>query len=71
MCQGRAVRRIRPKALTVRPTMRHETGHAVAHHGAERMSEEIAVQTLGQVGGAMLSPQYQSLAMAAYSVRIS
>ena len=29
----------------------HEVGHAVAHHGAERMSQHYAIQGLGQIGG--------------------
>ena len=31
----------------------HEVAHAVAHHGAERMSQGIAVQAGGQVVGAL------------------
>src|SRR5690242_13087975 len=46
----------------------HEVGHAVAHHGAERMTEQLGVQELGQLGGSLVSPKYQSLAMAAYGV---
>lgn len=46
----------------------HEVGHAVAHHGAERMTEQMALQGVGQVGGSLVSPQYQSLALAAYGV---
>jgi predicted Zn-dependent protease len=48
----------------------HEVGHAVAHHGAERMSEAMVMQTGGQVIGATLSSdaQLQSAAMLAYGV---
>src|SRR5690242_12605194 len=46
----------------------HEVAHAAAHHGAERMSDQLGVQELGQLGGSLVSPKYQSLAMAAYGV---
>lgn len=46
----------------------HEVGHAVAHHGAERMTEQMGLQELGQLGGAVVSPKYQSIALAAYGV---
>lgn len=46
----------------------HEVGHAVAHHGAERMTEQLGVQELGQLGGSLVSPKYQSAVLAAYGV---
>jgi len=36
----------------------HEVSHAVARHGAERMSEAIALQTVGQVSGAIVQEKY-------------
>jgi len=47
----------------------HEVAHATAHHGAERMSEAMLLQTGGQVIGAAVSdPQTQSAFMSAYGV---
>ena len=47
----------------------HEVAHAVARHGAERMSEAMVMQTGGQViGAAMAESQYQSAAMVAYGL---
>lgn len=50
----------------------HEIGHAVAHHGAERMSEGMVTQGLGQLAGSAMSAtryaQYQNLFMTAYGV---
>lgn len=50
----------------------HEIGHAVAHHGASRMSQSLAVQGVGQAAGAALSAssyaQYQNLFMTAYGL---
>ena len=49
----------------------HETGHAVAHHGAERMSEAMVTQTGGQLLGAAVSaknPAWQSAAATAYGL---
>jgi len=49
----------------------HETGHAVAHHGASRMSQAELTQAFGQAVGASLStsdPRVQSLALAAYGL---
>lgn len=49
----------------------HEVSHAVARHGAERMSESLLLQTGGTVLGASLShsdPQTQVLVMAAYGL---
>ncbi|HWH69196.1 MAG TPA: M48 family metallopeptidase [Candidatus Sulfotelmatobacter sp.] len=49
----------------------HEVGHAVAHHGASRMSQAELVQAGGQVLGSGLAasdPRLQSLAMLAYGV---
>ncbi|HET7625649.1 MAG TPA: M48 family metallopeptidase [Verrucomicrobiae bacterium] len=50
----------------------HEIGHAVAHHGAERMSDEMAIQGIGQLGGALVGSsqyaQYQNLFMNLYGI---
>ena len=47
----------------------HEVAHATAHHGAERMSEAMLLQTGGQAVGAALSdPRTQSAFMSAYGV---
>lgn len=49
----------------------HEISHAVAHHGAERMSEALVIQGGGSLLGAALSgadPRWQSAAMLAYGV---
>ncbi len=49
----------------------HEIGHAVAHHGASRMSQAQLTQAGGQVLGTTLSssdPKVQSLALLAYGV---
>jgi predicted Zn-dependent protease len=47
----------------------HEVAHAVARHGAERMSEAMITQTGGQLLGSTLSatdPRWQQLTMLAY-----
>ena len=47
----------------------HEVGHAVAHHGAERMSEAMLIQGGGQMLGAGMSaadPTWQQATMLAY-----
>jgi len=50
----------------------HEVGHAVAHHGASRMSEALATQGIGQAAGAYLGTtkyaQYQDLFLSLYGV---
>jgi metalloendopeptidase OMA1, mitochondrial len=49
----------------------HEVGHAVAHHGGERMSQAMAVQLGGEVLGAATAsadPHWQQLAAVAYGV---
>lgn len=49
----------------------HEIGHAVAHHGASRMSEAMLTQAGGQALSSSLStsdPKYQSAAALAYGV---
>ncbi|MBC8095924.1 MAG: M48 family metallopeptidase [Akkermansiaceae bacterium] len=47
----------------------HEVAHAVARHGAERMSEAMVTQTGGQLLGSTLSsadPRWQQVTMLAY-----
>ncbi|HYG24898.1 MAG TPA: M48 family metallopeptidase [Verrucomicrobiae bacterium] len=47
----------------------HEVAHAVARHGAERMSEAMVMQTGGQLLGAgmsMADPRWQQITMLAY-----
>lgn len=47
----------------------HEVGHAVAHHGAERMSEAMLIQTGGALLGASVSaadPRWQQVTLLAY-----
>ncbi len=47
----------------------HEVGHAVAHHGAERMSEAMVMQTGQQLLGSTMSsadPRWQQAALLAY-----
>jgi len=49
----------------------HEIGHAVAHHGASRMSQAMVTQTGGQVLGSAMSssdPKWQSAAALAYGL---
>lgn len=49
----------------------HEVGHAVAHHGAERISEAMLFQTGGQLLGASISsadPRWQQVTLMAYGV---
>jgi metalloendopeptidase OMA1, mitochondrial len=49
----------------------HEVGHAVAHHGAERISEAMLFQTGGELLGASLSaadPRWQQVTLLAYGV---
>ena len=49
----------------------HEVAHAAAHHGAERMSESLGLETLSKLLGAGLSsssPQLQSALLAGYGV---
>jgi metalloendopeptidase OMA1, mitochondrial len=47
----------------------HEVAHATAHHGAERMSEAMVLQTGGQVAGAAFSdPAWQKAFISAYGV---
>ncbi len=49
----------------------HEIGHAVAHHGAERMSHQLVLQEGQQVVGSALGAadsKYQSLALLAYGL---
>jgi metalloendopeptidase OMA1, mitochondrial len=49
----------------------HEIGHAVAHHGASRMSEAMLTQAGGQVLGSAMSatdPRWQAAASVAYGL---
>jgi predicted Zn-dependent protease len=49
----------------------HEVGHAVAHHGASRMSQSELTQGFGMVLGSTLStsdPRVQSAALAAFGL---
>lgn len=50
----------------------HEIAHAVAHHGAERMSRAMALQGVGELSGALVGAsqyaQYQNLFMSLYGV---
>jgi len=50
----------------------HEIGHAVAHHGASRMSHAIVAQGLGEAAGAAIGSssyaQYQNLFMSVYGI---
>jgi predicted Zn-dependent protease len=49
----------------------HEIGHAVAHHGAERMSESLLLQTGGSLADAGLAkgdPRTHAAVVTAYSV---
>jgi metalloendopeptidase OMA1, mitochondrial len=49
----------------------HEVAHAVARHGAERISEAVLIQSGGQILGASLSqsdPRTQALTMMAYGL---
>lgn len=49
----------------------HEVAHAYAHHGAERMSEAMGMQAVGQLLGASVAnsdPKLQAATMLAYGV---
>jgi metalloendopeptidase OMA1, mitochondrial len=49
----------------------HEVAHAAAHHGGERMSESLALQTGGQLLGSGLAttdPRWQAAATTAYGL---
>lgn len=49
----------------------HEVAHAVARHGAERVSEQLLIQTGGQVLDAVLasrSPQWRGTVLGAYGI---
>lgn len=46
----------------------HEVAHASQRHGAERMSEAVAMQGLGQIVGAVTPEKYTQAAMIAYGL---
>src|ERR1051325_6653583 len=46
----------------------HEVGHAVAHHGAERMTQQLGLQEASQLGASLFSPKYQSVALTAFGI---
>jgi predicted Zn-dependent protease len=50
----------------------HEIGHAVAHHGASRMSQAMVTQGLGEAAGSVVGTtkyaQYQSTFMSLYGI---
>ena len=46
----------------------HEVAHASQHHGNERMSDAMAVQTVTSAAGGMVSDKYQAAAMTAFGV---
>lgn len=46
----------------------HEVAHASQHHGAERMSEAMAIQTLGQAVGGLTPQKYAQAAMIAFGL---
>jgi predicted Zn-dependent protease len=47
----------------------HEIAHATAHHGNERMSEAMAIQTVGKLGGSAIEgSKYHDAALIAYGV---
>ena len=50
----------------------HEIGHAVAHHGASRMSEAVVRQGVGELAGAYVGTtqyaQYQNTFMSLYGI---
>ena len=46
----------------------HEVAHASQHHGNERMSDAMAVQTVTSAAGGLVSEKYQAAAMTAFGV---
>ncbi|PWU09239.1 MAG: peptidase M48 family protein [Verrucomicrobia bacterium] len=46
----------------------HEVGHAVAHHGAERMTEQLGLEELAHLGSSVVSSNYQKAALTAFGV---
>lgn len=46
----------------------HEVAHASQHHGAERMSDALAIQKVTQTAGGMVSEKYQAAAAIAFGV---
>ena len=47
----------------------HEVAHATAHHGGERMSQQMAAQGIGQLGGVAISdPRWAALFQTVYPI---
>ena len=47
----------------------HEVAHATAHHGAERMSQQMVAQGIGELGGvAITDPKWSALFQSVYPV---
>ena len=46
----------------------HEVAHASQHHGAERMSDALAIQKVSEAAAGMVSDKYQAAAATAFGV---